>query len=201
MIKGMQEAFQINHLNLQSTPQTTQIPTHQQRNAQQYASVEAIFAKPQGVPPMKKQSNNGMFIILSILVVLGGCATGYGVSKLRAKEASVQNETSVQTADAKKNLKNGQVFGDQEVAEADDVAEGFLELGGKEGEGTHKLLRKGGATQTVYLTSSSMNLDTFENAQVKVWGRTVGSEKVGWLMDVTRAEVVEVNGKKPADVK
>jgi hypothetical protein len=201
MIKAMQESFQVNHLNLQSSPQSTQTPLQQPRVSQQDASVEAIFARPQGAVPMKKQSKNGMFIILSILVILGGCATGFGVSKLRAKEASVQSGTSAASAEAKKNLKNGQVFGSQEVSEKDDDAEGYLQIGGSSGEGSHKLLRAGGEDQTVYLTSSTTDLDTFENAQVKVWGRTIGSEKVGWLMDVTRVEVVEVNGKAPADAK
>lgn len=201
MIKAMQESFQVNHLNLQSSPQPTQTPSQQPRVAQQDASVEAIFARPQGAVPMKKQNKNGMFILLSILVILGGSATGFGVSKLSAQQTTVQSETSVATAEAKKNLKNGQLFGTQTIDEKDDDAEGYLEVGGKDGEGTHKLLRAGGPSQTVYLTSSSMDLDTFDQAQVKVWGRTLGSEKVGWLMDVTRAEVVEVNGKRPADAK
>ena len=68
--------------------------------------------------------------------------------------------------------------------------EGNLESGGINGEGTHKLIRPGGDSQTVYLTSSVLDLNQFVGKKVKVWGQTFSAKKAGWLMDVGRVEVL-----------
>lgn len=66
-------------------------------------------------------------------------------------------------------------------------------------EGSHKLLRTGGNSQTVYLTSSVTDLDKFNGMEVKVWGETQAGNKVGWLMDVGRVEIVNVKGVVPEE--
>ncbi len=66
-----------------------------------------------------------------------------------------------------------------------------MEKGGLEGEGSHKLIRPGGDDQTVYLTSSIVDLDKFAGHKVKVWGETFSSQKAGWLMDVGKLKVLE----------
>lgn len=71
-----------------------------------------------------------------------------------------------------------------------DSAEGTLESGGIDGEGTHKLIRPGGVSQTVYLTSSLLDLEQYTGKKVKVWGETFAAKKAGWLMDVGKVEVV-----------
>ena len=149
------------------------------------------------------KAKNGMFIVLSILVLLGGSATGIGLSKLNAKEQAAKNGESGAPLQqvATGNIKNGDVFGSPEEKDFKDSAEGYLELGGLDGEGSHRLLRDGGPSQTVYLTSSSTDLDKFQGMKVKVWGETFKGQKAGWLMDVGRVKVIEVNAQPPADTQ
>ncbi len=68
---------------------------------------------------------------------------------------------------------------------------GTLEKGGIDGEGTHKLIREGGESQTAYLTSSIIDLDPLVGKKVQVWGETFKGQKAGWLMDVGRVKVLE----------
>lgn len=53
-------------------------------------------------------------------------------------------------------------------------------------EGTHILVRPGGDSQNVYLTSSVVDLDGFLKKEVEVCGQTNQGQKAGWLMDVGR---------------
>ena len=74
-----------------------------------------------------------------------------------------------------------------------DEAEGVIQKNDtldKYAQGTHKLIRPGGESQTAYLTSSVLDLDEFVGKQVKVFGETFGSSQVGWLMDVGKVEEV-----------
>ena len=70
-------------------------------------------------------------------------------------------------------------------------ATGVLTDGGIGNEGTHHLERDGGPSQTVYLTSSALNLGSFVGKKVEVWGETLASKKAGWLMDVAKIQVVQ----------
>lgn len=72
-----------------------------------------------------------------------------------------------------------------------DQATGTLESGGLNGEGTHKLIREGGSSQTMYLISSVVDLETFVGKKVQVWGETIRGQKAAWLMDVGRVKLVE----------
>jgi hypothetical protein len=71
-----------------------------------------------------------------------------------------------------------------------DTATGTLEKGGISGEGTHHLVRDGGASQYVYLTSTVIDLGSFEGKRIQVWGETISAKKAGWLMDVGKVKVV-----------
>ncbi|KKR47786.1 MAG: hypothetical protein UT84_C0056G0005 [Candidatus Curtissbacteria bacterium GW2011_GWA1_40_16] len=74
-----------------------------------------------------------------------------------------------------------------------DEAEGVIQKNDtldKYAQGTHKLIRPGGESQTAYLTSSVLDLDEFVGKKVKVFGETFGSSQVGWLMDVGKVEEV-----------
>ena len=72
-----------------------------------------------------------------------------------------------------------------------DSAEGSLTAGGIDGEGSHHLVRPGGDSQNVYLTSSIIDLDQFVGHSVKIWGETFQAQQAGWLMDVGRLQVLE----------
>ncbi len=52
------------------------------------------------------------------------------------------------------------------------------------------MVRPGGDSQNVYLTSSIIDLSRFVKKKVKVWGETHAAQHVGWLMDVGRLEVL-----------
>ena len=56
-------------------------------------------------------------------------------------------------------------------------------------EGTHILVREGGVSQNVYLTSSVIDLSKYSGKKVQVWGETFQGQKAGWLMDVGRIKV------------
>lgn len=72
-----------------------------------------------------------------------------------------------------------------------DTAQGILELGGVDGEGTHHLVRDGGPAQYVYLTSSVVDLDQFVGRNIQVWGETFTGQRAGWLMDVGRVKILD----------
>lgn len=85
----------------------------------------------------------------------------------------------------------GKEVGSTDVKTFKDDATGVLEQGGLDGEGTHKLIREGGPSQTVYLTSSIIDLDQLVGKKVQVWGETFSAQKAGWLMDVGRVKVLD----------
>jgi len=72
-----------------------------------------------------------------------------------------------------------------------DTATGILAEGGIGGDGTHHLIREGGPSKYVYLTSSVIDLQSFVNKKVQVWGQTLSSKKAGWLMDVAKVQVTQ----------
>lgn len=74
-----------------------------------------------------------------------------------------------------------------------DEAEGVIRKNDqldKYSQGTHKLERAGGESQTAYLTSTVLDLDEYVGKKVKVFGETFGSSQVGWLMDVGKVEEI-----------
>lgn len=72
-----------------------------------------------------------------------------------------------------------------------DTATGVLQNGGLNGEGTYHMVRDGGASHYVYLTSSVVDLSNFVDKKVQIWGETLASKKVGWLMDVAKVQVTQ----------
>ena len=120
-----------------------------------------------------------IFSVYLILTVLG-IGTGYilsgkGFSGHQSSRSSLQIDT-------------GKVVGSADTKTFKDSAVGTIEQGGIDGEGTHKLIREGGPSQTVYLTSSVVDLDQFIGKKVTVWGQTMAAQKAGWLMDVGKVE-------------
>lgn len=122
-----------------------------------------------------------------ILVIVLGIGTGYGLYK-----AAGGNKTAV-TVGGGITSQNSEktVVGTTDENALKDTAEGELEEGGLDGEGTHKLIRPGGDSQTVYLNSSSLDLSSFVGKKVKVYGQTFAGKQAGWLMDVGKIEVLE----------
>lgn len=147
--------------------------------------------------PMAKRSSTGL-IIAALIAILAGVGTGYGSSKLYAKSQGLSTD-DIQTVATTGSIKAGDVFGSPNIDNFKDSAKGYLEAGGLDNEGTHHLLREGGDSQTVYLTSSVTDLSKLEGMEVEVWGETFKGQKAGWLMDVGRIQVDAVEGVKPAE--
>lgn len=114
-----------------------------------------------------------------ILIIFLGITSGY---LLASRGASTTTQSSATAT---------QVVGNKDTKTFRDSAEGIIEEGGLDGEGTHKLLREGGDSQTVYLTSSVVDLGKFTGKKVRVWGETFAAAKAAWLMDVGRVELLE----------
>lgn len=124
------------------------------------------------------------YLLVALLVVLAGVGTGSFLSKMLFGSGGSQK------------VAPGAVSTNNEAGKLDpnfkyDNAEGVLKRGGIGDEGTHHLEREGGPTKTVYLTSSVIDLESFVDKKVQVWGETQAGKKAGWLMDVAKVKVVE----------
>lgn len=117
-------------------------------------------------------------------LVLLGLGTGYLLSRSTNLSGAGAGPTSGM-------IKTEKVEGSADAKTFKDSAEGTIEKGGINGEGTHKLLRKGGPSQTAYLVSSVVDMDSYVGKKVKVWGETFAAKKASWLMDVGKIEVLE----------
>ncbi len=146
---------------------------------------------------MKKLSVKVM-MIAGLIAIVGGVATGWGSFGLFAKQPTAEGDSNPPLQQvAGSSIKAGDVFGSGDSTTFSDFAEGYLEAGGIDGEGSHKLLRSGGPSQTVYLTSSVTDLDKLVGMDVKIWGETFKGQKAGWLMDVGKIEVVKEKAEPP----
>ncbi|MBI2268153.1 MAG: hypothetical protein HYU80_01750 [Candidatus Blackburnbacteria bacterium] len=123
--------------------------------------------------------------VLILFVITVGIGTGW---KLSGSTSFIPG--SVLNSNAKAP-DPGKEVGSKDEKTFRDRAEGVMEKGGVDGEGTHHLTRDGGPSQNVYLTSSVVDLDQFVGKKVEVWGETFNGEKAGWLMDVGRIKVLE----------
>lgn len=155
-----------------------------------------IMEEPTSMEPKKKS----LLLPLVIIGVALGIGTGYFLAQrnlsVSAKPGSsaglTQNPTSASA------VKVGDTFGTNDTTTFTDQTDGILQAGGIGGEGTHHLVRGANATQWVYLTSSVVDLDMFVGDQVSVWGQTNQGKKAGWLMDVGKLKVTQLNAA-PAD--
>lgn len=129
---------------------------------------------------LEEKKNKVPLLIGAIFIVLAGGISGYFLA-----------QRGVPLPQGKIGGTPKKIVGSADTSVFKDKAEGIIEKGGIDGEGTHKLIREGGPEQTVYLTSSVVNLDEFLGRKVLVWGETFAAQKAGWLMDVGRVEVLE----------
>ena len=144
----------------------------------------------------KQAKSVAINILVSVVVVILGVFSGWGLSEVLGNPGEVQTaeEQAVVNED---EVAVGSIYGNKDKDAYADSAEGVLLKGGIDGEGSHRLLRPGGKTQTVYLTSSVIDLDPLVDHKVTVWGDTFAAQKANWLMDVGRVEVLELDAEKP----
>lgn len=139
-------------------------------------------------------------IVVLLFAVFAGVGTGYGFNKIgKSGSAALGTAGPIQQVATTGNIKDGDVFGSADESTFKDSAEGYIKAGGIEGEGSHQLVRPGGETQTVYLTSSVTDMDKFVGMEVKVWGETFKGQKAGWLMDVGRVQILKSQGVEPTE--
>lgn len=154
--------------------------------------MEDIQKQPQSILHSLQSQGTGVklfspaILIAAAIVILSGITTGFLFSRNNTSK-TLPAGVNIST----ENIKKGQAYGSEDTKTFRDAVEGKLEKGGVFEEGSHKLIRPGGDSQTVALTSSLIDLDQFVSRKVKVWGETQKSEKAGWLMDVGRLEVLE----------
>jgi hypothetical protein len=139
-----------------------------------------------------KTSGKSLFsvqlVVLLLVVAILGLGTGYllagakNTSKIAGKITNIAGGSSVE---------KGKSYGDGDESVFKDIADGKMTEGGIEGEGQYHLVRPGGDSQNVYLTSSTVDLSLFIGREVKVWGQTQKAQRAGWLMDVGKVQVLE----------
>lgn len=133
-------------------------------------------------------------IIITIGIVLG-LGTGFYLAQkqllLAGSGATMTDKTQELTAST--TIKVGDVFGSNDEKTFRDQTEGILMSGGIDGEGSHHIERGDNKSQWVYVTSSVVDLDLLVGNRVAIWGETNQGKKAGWLMDVGRLKVLELN--------
>lgn len=127
--------------------------------------------------PMKIQP---MVLGVYIVLIAMGIGTGYLLSRAGGN-----------TGGKPSMIKTDKTAGIQDAKTFKDSAEGTIEKGGVDGEGTHKLVREGGPSQTAFLISSAVDLDEYVGKKIRVWGETFAAKKAAWLMDVGKIELLE----------
>jgi hypothetical protein len=125
--------------------------------------------------------------VIIILAIIGaGALSGYFLANRKVGPVSIGSAGGAEVAKGSKEVgvKDGNFK---------DTAEGRLEVNDGEvvAEGSHKLIRPGGQSQTAYLTSSIIDLNQFVGKCVQVWGETFAAQQAGWLMDVGRLKVLD----------
>lgn len=131
---------------------------------------------------MKKKTDLLVVGVYAALIILG-IGTGY----LLTRSSSAANTMGGTSASAPAS--GGKIYGSNDLKTFNDSAVGTLEKGGIAGEGTHKLVREGGPSQTACLVSSVLDLDQFVGKKVKVNGKTMEAKTCPWFMDAGRIEL------------
>lgn len=156
----------------------------------------------QGDMQMERKSPMRFFLPMVVVAIVAGVGTGYVLSTRLTLSAMKKADTKTeQTAGggsaATTQVQVGQVYGSKDASSFPDSAEGVLLAGGANGEGSHHIVREGGESQNVFLTSSVVDLKLFEGHKVLVKGETFKAQHAGWLMDVGQIKVEELNAKLP----
>jgi len=153
--------------------------------------VEKTMSAGNGQNLVKKVKNTNNFkknllmVGAAVLVVLGGVGTGWLIS---GRTIASSSKTGNTTSNVKKTKKGE---GLEDEATFSDSAEGVLEEGGINGEGAYHLVREGGPSQNVYLTSTVFDLEGYVGEKVKIWGETISAKQAGWFMDVGKIKVID----------
>lgn len=137
-------------------------------------------------------------LIVFVVMIVIGSGSGFALAYFSpGGSVAVPKENQKTAQEVESALQVGAVFGVPDAKTFKDETEGYLVKGGLQGEGSHTLLRPGGESQNVYLTSSVVDLDQFNEMEIRIWGETFKGQKAGWLMDVGRVEVLKTSADAP----
>ena len=146
-------------------------------------SSDASFFPRSGIS-LRETFTPKILAIFAVFIVLG-LFTGFILSSGKGIISIGKGGTTAS------NISKGEVFGSDDTKTFKDTVSGILKKGGIDGEGVYHLVRPGGDSQNVYLTSSIVDLSQFLDRKIKVWGETQKGKRAGWLMDVGRVEILE----------
>jgi len=130
-------------------------------------------------------------IIILVIIVAGGF-TGYFLSN-RTKGLTMIPTKTTQLMGGAQVIQGSNEVGIKDEKAFKDTSQGKITVNDNKDilEGSYKLLRPGGPSQTAYLTSSVLDLNQFLGKCVQIWGETFAGQKAGWLMDVGRVKVLD----------
>ena len=133
-------------------------------------------------PVAGKSSVPVIFIVVAVAIVVVGIGLGALLPKSKLGGSAASQQV----------IKTDKEAGSTDTKTFRDMATGTIEKGGStSGAGTHKLLREGGVSQTVYIVSSVIDLDEYDGKKVEAWGETQKVKGVSWFMDVGRVKLLE----------
>ncbi|MEK7127263.1 MAG: hypothetical protein AAB838_00875 [Patescibacteria group bacterium] len=141
-------------------------------------------------PIVTPASNNKKYIIIFGFVVLFGVMTGFGLSKIKSSKGGgpVVNGQKIEVVNTPGEE------GVKDLASFKNISTETGELKVNDGkittEGSYILVRPGGVSQNIYLTSSVIDLEKYVGKKTQIWGETFKGQKAGWLMDVIKIKVV-----------
>ncbi len=154
---------------------------------QNLAKTSPVTSLLRKVPQRANLTAKFLPIFIIFVVIAAGIFSGLVLSSRKKIAAETQKAAlSEETLTGEQKQSFNQTFRDETegVVEKNDKLDKYA-------QGTHRLIRPGGESQTAYLTSSVLDLDEYMGKKVKVFGETFGSSQVGWLMDVGKVEVVD----------
>lgn len=166
-------------------------------------NTEPTMPKLESMRPAKSGKPKTTRLLSISLGVVAGLLAGYLVAQNRLQQSGIPTggQQMTQNPEDAGSVKVGDVFGSPDAESFRDTAEGVIQPGGIDGEGTHHLERGTDKSQWVYLTSSVIDLDNFVTTEVELWGETFQGKKAGWLMDVGRLKVKKLNAAGINDIE
>lgn len=161
-------------------------------------SAPAVVTTPENINHSMEKKSNLLTVVIFLVVAVAGFYSGASLkARATGKLVGSGELAKIQAEVPVAGVKVGDIYGSPDEKAFNTTATGVLDKGGLNGEGTHKLVRPGGISQTVYMTSSVIDLDTLVGNQITVWGETFKGQKAGWLMDVGRVKVENLNVPLP----
>lgn len=123
-------------------------------------------------------------LIILVIIVAGGL-TGFWLSRQTTFGVSGSGGSRTLMGGAQL-VQSPKEMGIKDTETFRDSAKGRIEVNDNPEvpEGSHKLIRSGGPSQTAYITSSVVDLNLFVGKCVEVNGQTFAAKKAAWLMDI-----------------